>query len=96
MRREAKSNSNHSSSSSDWRRARKSAEYTSASLTTRGLHGWQFGRFEMRARIDTRSGLWPAFWTLAVSGEWPSGGEIDIMEYYRGVGKAHPLASSLG
>ncbi|HKB04100.1 MAG TPA: glycoside hydrolase family 16 protein, partial [Gemmataceae bacterium] len=33
---------------------------------------------------DTRPGLWPAFWTLGVSGEWPHGGEIDIMEYYRG------------
>lgn len=37
----------------------------------------------MRARIDTRPGLWTAFWTLGVSGEWPSNGEIDIMEYYR-------------
>ena len=24
-------------------------------------------------------------WTLGVEGEWPSGGEIDIMEYYRGM-----------
>ena len=47
------------------------AEYTSSSLMTRGLHSWQYGRFEMRARIDTRAGLWPAFWTLGVSGAWP-------------------------
>ncbi len=33
----------------------------------------------------TRSGLWPAFWTLGIEGEWPSNGEIDIMEYYRGM-----------
>jgi beta-glucanase (GH16 family) len=39
----------------------------------------------MRARIDTRDGLWPAFWTLGVEGAWPHNGEIDIMEYYRGV-----------
>ncbi len=39
----------------------------------------------MRARIDTRAGLWPAFWTLGVAGEWPENGEIDIMEYYRGM-----------
>jgi beta-glucanase (GH16 family) len=39
----------------------------------------------MRGRIDTRPGIWPAFWTLGVEGEWPSGGEIDIMEYYRGM-----------
>ena len=68
-----------------WQRSREFAEYTSSSLITRGLHSWQFGRFEMRARIDTRDGLWPAFWTLGVAGEWPHNGEIDIMEYYRGV-----------
>lgn len=39
----------------------------------------------MRGRIDTRPGLWPAFWTLGVEGFWPSNGEIDIMEYYRGM-----------
>jgi beta-glucanase (GH16 family) len=38
----------------------------------------------MRARIDTRAGLWPAFWTLGVEDAWPANGEIDIMEYYRG------------
>jgi beta-glucanase (GH16 family) len=67
------------------RRGRESAEYTSASVTTKGLHSWKYGRFEMRARIDTRAGLWPAFWTLGVAGRWPKGGEIDIMEYYKGV-----------
>jgi len=44
-----------------------------------------YGRFEMRARIDTRAGLWPAFWTLGTKGLWPGCGEIDIMEYYRGM-----------
>jgi beta-glucanase (GH16 family) len=65
--------------------SREYADYTSASLTTKGLHDWRYGRFEMRGRIDTRPGLWPAFWTLGVAGEWPSNGEIDIMEYYRGM-----------
>jgi beta-glucanase (GH16 family) len=71
--------------SKDWVKNRQYAEYTSASLTTKGLHSWQYGRFEMRGRIDTRLGLWPAFWTLGVEGEWPNNGEIDIMEYYRGI-----------
>ena len=39
----------------------------------------------MRGRIDTRDGLWPAFWTLGVTGAWPHNGEIDIMEDYRGI-----------
>jgi beta-glucanase (GH16 family) len=37
----------------------------------------------MRGRIDIRSGSWPAWWTTGVSGGWPAGGEIDMMEYYR-------------
>jgi beta-glucanase (GH16 family) len=84
-RRERVANTSFEKGSSDWRRNREFAEYTSASLLTRGLHTWRYGRFEMRARIDTRSGLWPAFWTLGASGSWPHGGEIDIMEYYRGL-----------
>jgi beta-glucanase (GH16 family) len=39
----------------------------------------------MRARIDTRPGLWPAFWTLGTARPWPHCGEIDIMEFYRGM-----------
>jgi len=67
------------------RRERKSPEieYTSASLLTRGLHHFKYGRFEMRAKIDVSSGMWPAFWALGEKGQWPSNGEIDIMEYYR-------------
>ena len=84
-RRERVPNPDFDAASSEWRRRRESAEYTSASLLTRGLHSWRYGRFEMRGRIDTRAGLWPAFWTLGVSGSWPHGGEIDIMEYYRGM-----------
>jgi beta-glucanase (GH16 family) len=84
-RRERVANSRFRPGSTDWRRSREAAEYSSASLHTRGLHNWQYGRFEMRARIDTRPGLWPAFWTLGVKGTWPHSGEIDIMEYYRGL-----------
>ena len=51
---------------------------------TRGKASWQYGRFEMRGRIDVRPGMWPAFWTLGDEGGWPAGGEIDVMEYYRG------------
>jgi beta-glucanase (GH16 family) len=84
-RRERVANPNFDAQSSDWQRQREFADYTSASLLTRGLHRWEYGRFEMRARIDTRPGLWPAFWTLGDTGRWPHGGEIDIMEYYRGL-----------
>jgi len=60
-RRERKPNPHYDPAADSWRRSRRHAEYTSACLITRGLHSWTYGRFEMRARIDTRAGMWPAF-----------------------------------
>jgi beta-glucanase (GH16 family) len=84
-RRERVKNPAFVSGSTTWPSNREFANYTSASLMTKGRHQWQYGRFELRARIDTRSGLWPAWWTLGVGGEWPDGGEVDMLEYYRGL-----------
>lgn len=82
-KREKIKNHRYDPSSQDWRFNREYAAYTSASMQTKGHHQWQFGCFEIRARIDTSIGSWPAIWTLGVNGEWPSNGEIDIMEFYR-------------
>jgi beta-glucanase (GH16 family) len=84
-RRERQANPDYQPGSTDWKRNRQFAEYTSASVTTKRLHEWKYGRFEMRGRIDTRDGLWPAFWTVGSTGSWPRNGEIDIMEFYRGL-----------
>ncbi|AMR31076.1 beta-glucanase [Mucilaginibacter sp. PAMC 26640] len=73
----------YSAGSSDWKTKDSLITYTSSSLNSSGLHSWQYGRFVMRAKIPTEKGLWPAFWTLGVSGQWPSNGEIDIMEFYK-------------
>jgi beta-glucanase (GH16 family) len=83
-RPETRPNPTYRPGSTDWRTSRPTIAYTSASLNTSGRQQWQYGRFEMRGRIDARAGLWPAFWTLGTRGQWPSNGEIDIMEYYQG------------
>jgi beta-glucanase (GH16 family) len=83
-RREQVANTNYVAGSADWRTNRQYAQYTSTSMTTSGLQTWQYGRFEMRARIPTSVGMWPAWWALGVGGEWPSSGEIDMMEFYKG------------
>jgi beta-glucanase (GH16 family) len=82
-RREQVKNQRYKPDSSDWRLSREFADYTSASIQTKGLKQWQFGRFEIRARIDSAKGSWPAIWTLGVNGRWPRNGEVDIMEFYR-------------
>lgn len=83
-RREEKPNPFYEEGSNSWRKNRKTIQYTSACLITRGKHNWQYGRFEMRAKIDISKGMWPAWWTLGAARPWPANGEIDIMEYYRG------------
>ena len=82
-RREKIANANYKKDSKDWRLNRNHAEYTSSSIKTQNLKEWMFGRFLIRARIDTSAGSWPAIWTLGTTGPWPSNGEIDIMEFYR-------------
>ena len=84
-KREQKPNPMFEQGSKDWRKSRPAIQYTSACLISRNKHKWQYGRFQMRARIDTRNGLWPAWWTLGTQKQWPGNGEIDIMEYYRGM-----------
>ncbi|MEX2093473.1 MAG: glycoside hydrolase family 16 protein [Pirellulales bacterium] len=81
-RHEQVANPRHDPQSRRWDRSRRQADYSSASLMTRGRHEWLYGRFVMRGRIDTRRGLWPAFWTLGTARRWPGCGEIDVMEFY--------------
>ncbi|MEN9309356.1 MAG: hypothetical protein RL173_3288, partial [Fibrobacterota bacterium] len=81
-RKERVKNPNYSAGSSSWKTNRQYAEYTSTSITTSGRKTWQFGRVEVRARLDAQMGTWPAIWTLGANGEWPTNGEVDIMEFY--------------
>jgi len=82
-RRERKPNPAYKSDGHHWGNQRAFAEYTSSSVTTKGLHSWQYGRFEVKARIKAQKGLWPAIWFLGIKGHWPDCGEIDLMEYYK-------------
>jgi len=58
-------------------------EYTSARLNTKNKGDWLYGRFEIRAKLPTGQGMWPAIWMLPTDNEfggWAASGEIDIME----------------
>lgn len=93
-RSEDRPNPMYEPSSSDWRRKRERIACTSASLNTMGKKEFLYGRFEVRAKIPTGPGAWPAIWLLGNGMEWPSCGEIDIMEYYRIDGIPHILANA--
>lgn len=61
----------------------KTRHYTSARLTTRYKKDFTFGKMEIRAKIPTGKGMWPAIWMMPTDdkfGSWPLSGEIDIME----------------
>lgn len=75
-------NPNYQSGSSDWKKNREYAEYTSSSMTTSKSFNFKYGRMLVRAKIPTGMGAWPAIWTVGNWWEWPLGGEIDILEYY--------------
>ena len=58
------------------------AAYTSASVTTAGVFEFTYGKVEIRAKIPTGRGAWPALWMLGDMKKhpWPECGEIDLME----------------
>ncbi len=55
-------------------------DYRSARLESRFTQA--YGKFEIRAKIPTTKGIWPAIWLLPRGAQWPTSGEIDIMEHH--------------
>ena len=58
-------------------------QYTSGRIRTKHRADWKYGRIEVRAKLPTGRGLWPAIWMLPTQehyGGWAASGEIDIME----------------
>ena len=76
--------------------ATKDSLYESGRITTRDKFEFQYGVIEVRAKLSTGQGIWPAIWMLGSNISevgWPKSGEIDIMEY---VGKApHEIHTTL-
>ena len=63
-RRERVANPGYEAGAGNWQRSREFAEYSSASVTTRGLHSWRYGRSKCAAAsirgldCGRRSGPW--------------------------------------
>lgn len=60
------------------------ALWTSGKIHTARKIGFKFGRIEIRAKMPTGVGTWPALWLLGANlldgVAWPHCGEIDILE----------------
>lgn len=58
--------------------------YTSARLTSNNKFSFKYGKVEVRAKLPSDGGTWPAIWMLGsdfATNTWPACGEIDIMEH---------------
>lgn len=74
----------HKKGSDDWRYENEFAHYTSASIHTKEHEGFKYGKIEVRAKLPTGKGMWPAIWMMGTNHQaigWPACGEIDIMEH---------------
>lgn len=60
------------------------SNYTSARIKTQGKFSFKYGRVDIKAKLPTGGGTWPALWMLGnniTTAGWPACGEIDIMEH---------------
>ena len=92
--KKARRNPGFRKNSSRWPENIEKIHYTSASVNTAEKKEFLYGRVEVRAKIPTAGGAWPAIWLLGRGMDWPSNGEIDMMEYYRRQGVPHILANA--
>jgi beta-glucanase (GH16 family) len=63
---------------------KEGSDYTSTRLLSRDKAAWKYGRLEIRAKLPSGTGTWPAIWMLPENSEyggWPASGEIDLMEH---------------
>lgn len=56
--------------------------YLTGGIYSKGKFAFQYGKIEIRAKLEAAKGAWPAIWMLPANGaKWPNGGEMDVMEH---------------
>ncbi|TRO67525.1 glycoside hydrolase family 16 protein [Christiangramia sabulilitoris] len=63
---------------------KKDGKYYSGKINSKDKVEFTYGVIEVRAKLATAKGLWPAIWMLGSDINevgWPASGEIDILEY---------------
>lgn len=58
--------------------------FLTGGIRSKGKFAFQYGRVEIKAKLQSAQGAWPAMWMLSELdkyGKYPKNGEIDIMEH---------------
>ena len=58
--------------------------FLTGGIWTKNKFSFQYGKVEIRAKLESAKGAWPAMWMLAQNnkyGKYPRNGEIDLMEH---------------
>ncbi len=58
------------------------APFISGGVYTKDKKTFGLGRLEIKAKLNSAQGTWSTFWMLPKAAEWPTGGQIDIMERF--------------
>ncbi len=65
-------------------RSKDTVPYLTGGVNTKGKFAYQYGKVEIKAKLENAKGAWPAMWMLADQpkyGKYPKNGEIDLMEH---------------
>ncbi len=61
--------------------------YSQGFISSHDKFSFTYGYIEIKAKYPKGKGLWPCFWLMPASQNWPA--EFDIAEYYGGQKKMH-------
>lgn len=64
--------------------SKDTATYLTGGISSQGKFAFQYGKIELKVKLENATGAWPALWMLADQpkyGAYPRNGEIDLMEH---------------
>lgn len=59
------------------------SSFVTGGLDSQGKLNFTYGRIDIRAKLESATGAWPALWAVGdlPNRKWPDDGEIDLMEH---------------
>jgi beta-glucanase (GH16 family) len=63
------------------KKAEDPVPYLTAGVTSKGKFTFKYGKVQIRTRLKSAQGAWPALWMMGAEKGWPANGEVDLMEH---------------